>query len=551
MIKIKNNYYRNLEEQVQFLTDYHDVNQGLVQWGIRVVGQVETAGDLPVPYEGEYGDAIAVGTEAPFFFYIWTRASIEGDPAYWFPFGEISIVGPQGPKGDKGDRGEVGPSSKWYAGAGAPYTTIGYNEGDMYLSDNGQVFRFENENWRSITNIKGANGIQGIQGPQGPQGPAGPQGEKGEQGDVGGFINIAGIINEFDEYGNPILPTPSELGDLTKAYLVGASAPYDLYIQVGSTSATATWKNTGPFNAATLVTSAGVGLNIWDADTKLDKVTTLSQKNQAYVKTTAGDNRMFDIDSEATANTIVRRRQDGTVFVPTNTTLSNAAISKYQADGSFVAKMTGTPDSGATRGFMYGLQSDGTTPELYRLQIQSNANTIPLRNPSGNFYVGTPTIQYECTNKAYVDNNFVPSITLTTGQNAKAYIVNANGQAQMDIIPGEAKQWSIPQRGAAGIIYTGTPTENGHATTKKYVDDKFLAKKTGITSEVIITQKPDGTTDNLAYSTEIANLHMVRRTLNGDVLVNNVPVSPYGAVNKNYINGIFSLDGTTLTITTT
>ena len=55
---------RNLEEQVQYLTNYHDVNQGLAQWGIRVVGQVDTASELPDPstYDGEYGDAIAVGT---------------------------------------------------------------------------------------------------------------------------------------------------------------------------------------------------------------------------------------------------------------------------------------------------------------------------------------------------------------------------------------------------------------------------------------------------------------------------------------------------------
>lgn len=94
LITNKNIELRDLQEQLQYLTDYHNVNQGLVQWGIRVVGQVETKDELPLPYDGDYGDAIAVGTEAPFFFYIWTRASIEGEPAYWFPFGEISIAGP-------------------------------------------------------------------------------------------------------------------------------------------------------------------------------------------------------------------------------------------------------------------------------------------------------------------------------------------------------------------------------------------------------------------------------------------------------------------------
>ena len=70
MIKVGNTLYRNLEEQVQFLTDYHDVNQGLVQWGIRVVGKVASENELPDPatYDGEYGDAFAVGTSSPYSF---------------------------------------------------------------------------------------------------------------------------------------------------------------------------------------------------------------------------------------------------------------------------------------------------------------------------------------------------------------------------------------------------------------------------------------------------------------------------------------------------
>ena len=52
---------RNLEEQVQYLTSYHDVNQGLAQWGIRVVGTVSDESQLPDPhtYTGEYGDTYA------------------------------------------------------------------------------------------------------------------------------------------------------------------------------------------------------------------------------------------------------------------------------------------------------------------------------------------------------------------------------------------------------------------------------------------------------------------------------------------------------------
>lgn len=274
-IQIDGKTFRNLEEQVQYLTDLHEAGKALASWGIKVVGQVETADELPQNYTGDYGDAYAVGTEPPYDFYIWTRASIEYGEAYWFNFGQISIVGPQGPQGPQGEKGDNGVSSTWYTGAQNPQVSIVYKLGDMYLNtSNGQTYRYNGINWVLAANIMGPQGIQGIRGQTGPQGEQGPQGPKGDTGDVGGFINIAGILESADQ-----LPTPESLGNLTIAYLVEhtggtdqANDHYDLYIQVGSTSAEATWNNVGPFNAATLVTVNGVGQNVWNADTKIDDV---------------------------------------------------------------------------------------------------------------------------------------------------------------------------------------------------------------------------------------------------------------------------------------
>ena len=165
MIKIGDKTYRNLEEQVEYLSHYHDVNQGIAQWGIRVVGQVTTASELPDPatYEGEYGDAIAVGIQAPFFFYIWTRASIEGQPDHWFPFGEISIIGPQGPVGPAGPRGETGGSTMWYSSVYKPSENDSlYKDGDLVIivgsGERGNVYRYSanavvGNKWMYLTNI--------------------------------------------------------------------------------------------------------------------------------------------------------------------------------------------------------------------------------------------------------------------------------------------------------------------------------------------------------------------------------------------------------------
>ena len=76
MITIDGVQYRNLEEQVKKNKDdiaYILEEEGVLnEFGIHVVGEVESSSDLPDPttYEGEFGDAYAVGTSAPYTIYI-------------------------------------------------------------------------------------------------------------------------------------------------------------------------------------------------------------------------------------------------------------------------------------------------------------------------------------------------------------------------------------------------------------------------------------------------------------------------------------------------
>lgn len=298
MFEVDGKQFRSLEEQVEYLSTLHEVNRGIAQWGIQVVGQVSYASELPDPYDGNYGDAIAVGTKAPYNFYIWTRPTIEGDPAYWFNFGKISIVGPQGPQGPAGKDGKDGIGNRWYTGNSNPVATGGtYLVGDLYLNTStGNVFKYmPTSGWNSVGSIKGPQGSQGPQGIQGPQGPQGEPGPKGDTGDVGGFINIWGILTGTNQ-----LPLPSTLNNLTVAYLVEhtggtdqANDHYDLYVQVGESSETALWENMGPFNAATLVTVDGVGQNVWSADTKVSKYTVdesiVRGREYAYTVKGSGD----------------------------------------------------------------------------------------------------------------------------------------------------------------------------------------------------------------------------------------------------------------------
>lgn len=241
MITVDGIQYRNLEEQVkknmddiQFILEEEGV---LNAFGIKVVGQITNAGDLPdaETYEGEFGDAYAVGTSAPYTLYIYTRANGEHPTNYWFNIGQFPLAGPIGPTGPIGAPGEPGVrGSLWFIGKGMP-TTNDANVNDKYLNTiNGNVYSYTGSQWYRYGNIRGPQGIRGIQGPQGIQGAQGPQGAQGQKGDAGQSFEIVGIVSSESQ-----LPTPSTLPD-NQAYLVGTEAPYDMYVQVNEQ-----WVNIG------------------------------------------------------------------------------------------------------------------------------------------------------------------------------------------------------------------------------------------------------------------------------------------------------------------
>ena len=208
----ENKAYLNIQEQVE--KNRQDIERlkltelTIAEFGIRVIGHVESEEDLPdaATYAGNYGDAYTVGTETPYDFWIFTRPEPGETTPFWFNVGVFPAPGPQGPQGPKGDKGDTGE-------AGAP-------------------------------GERGPQGDRGAQGVQGPVGPVGPQGERGPQGvagEPGAFFILTGQVADAS-----LLPAASEV-DSNKAYLVGASAPYDVYaILSEGTSETHYWINLGP-----------------------------------------------------------------------------------------------------------------------------------------------------------------------------------------------------------------------------------------------------------------------------------------------------------------
>ena len=166
--------YRSLEAQVEKnkddITKIFDTNLLLAEFGIKVIDNVATEQELlrrypPASYYGDFGNAVLVGTETPFDYYIWTREfPDEIDPenpvnGEWFNIGQFPLPGPQGqpgPQGNPGSRGQRG--NKWYVGVGRPgASAVDRTIGDLYLDkDNGNVYRYQSDvaGWVLTTNLK-------------------------------------------------------------------------------------------------------------------------------------------------------------------------------------------------------------------------------------------------------------------------------------------------------------------------------------------------------------------------------------------------------------
>lgn len=323
MITIDNRQYRNIQEQV--LKNTNDIDtilkaeKVLADFGIKVIGHVESIGDLPEEYIGDYGDAYTVGESVPYEYYVWTR------PGEWFLIGTFPQPGPQGAQGIQGPQGPQGPQgTALLSGIGAP-SSEGI-ENQLYLNTNTYgLYKYANGAWALIGNIKGAAGQQGQPGPQGATGPQGIQGPQGPRGDVGGFINIQGVVTSTSE-----LPNPSTITDRTWAYLVGDDRL--LYVQVPVTpgSSTYQWLNFGELNVGTYVTVNGEFVNVYEMNNKL---TIVNAANKIYGTDGSSRNTTYSYSNNSAAPySVVGRTSTGSIITSTPTSDNEAANKKYVDD---------------------------------------------------------------------------------------------------------------------------------------------------------------------------------------------------------------------------
>lgn len=317
MFTFNNIEYRNLQEQVQQnkeeIARHWAVDRVLADFGISVQGRVDTVEDLPASEGSNYGYAYLVGTEVPYEVYIWTQANLNIDkPApYWLNIGYISTIGP------KGD-----------TGAGIENITISSDTHypTFYLTDGTMItVPVDLTGPQGPRGLQGPQGVQGRTGEQGPVGPVGPRGEQGPQGPAGAF-NIKGSLSS-----SSLLPNPNTM-TMGDAYIVYEGGQSHLYVITGA-EGDYSWQDTGVLSAGTTITVGGSAVASWDADTKLDKVTT-SSTNRIYGVLANGTQTTYMVEVEPVASAVVCRNSAKQINVPAIPTQSLNATSKQYVDNA-------------------------------------------------------------------------------------------------------------------------------------------------------------------------------------------------------------------------
>ncbi|MBO7691704.1 MAG: collagen-like protein [Methanobrevibacter sp.] len=220
--------YRNLEEQVRKnmddITSLQKIQTALNEFGIHVLGIVEDESQLPES-SSEFGNAYAVGQEAPYEYYIWT--DLDPTPA-WMNIGVFpapsTVEGPAGPQGTSVTAATIVDGflvlTLTDADGNDTQLTVGYVRGN--------------------TGPQGPRGLQGIQGIQGEQGPRGYPGAQGPRGYTGFALDIIALLEDVAE-----LPDP-DTGDRHDAYVVQTGDDFELYGKVyDDVTDSFSWENFG------------------------------------------------------------------------------------------------------------------------------------------------------------------------------------------------------------------------------------------------------------------------------------------------------------------
>lgn len=391
-----------MEWNKEKIIEHYARDRVLADFGIRIIGVVSYTSEIPGYIDGTYhgqqfGDAYLISTVGslmpPWDTLVWTRRSQESavQDGAWIDLGSLAIPGPQGIQGEPGIQGPPGPASQWYAG-GDTLPSGDFTEGDMAILADGSVYRYDGQEWRRVTNVRGPQGLRGLAGPPGPQGNPGEQGPPGPVGHPASAIRILGSLVSVD-----YLPDPSSLSqaDGVPAYLIVVGTETRLYYIQGAVGEES-WGYIPFTGQGTIVTTDGIALSTWDTNTKVDKT---NSTYKIYGTDENGTQTTFAWGFSASSNQFVRRTAGGNIIVPEATTADNYATSKKYVDDLAATKVTITD----SKNQLYGTDAKGAQ-NRNTYSSGAVAYTIMYRYTDGRVQVGTPVLDVDAATKKYVDD---------------------------------------------------------------------------------------------------------------------------------------------------
>lgn len=261
-------------------------------------------------------------------------------------------------------------------------------------------------------------------------------------------------------------------------------------------------------------------------DKKLDKITTSTGYNRAYIVDGDGSQSTKDLDVSPNPLSIVYRNVSGYFYVNPPTNNSHPSNKKYVDDNDYttltsaksyadtelsnlstktttdiatslstaksytdseiskiststttgldkkVDKFTG--DKAELADIVYGQKYDGDETVFYHSSADL-PETIVSRDAAGRYEAADPTTNYHVTNKKYVDDADQLKLDKvnTSGTYTRVYGIGADGsQFVIPVTVGPYNETLI-LRDNGGNFNINTPTADSHPTTKKYVDDAF------------------------------------------------------------------------------
>ena len=187
----------NLQEQVYYLTELIGQSTDIVK---NISGKVSTESALPDYKSLTLGTTYAVGTNAPYVYYVATTSG-------WLNLGVFPRKGPSGTDGKNGN-------SIFFTNANGNTQTTSLNINSIYNPSNiprseGNLILMINTNGTfvfsvtsvaaNVINVSYLTTISGSQGPQGPAGAVGPTGPAGKSAYAsaqdGGFTGTESQFN--------------------------------------------------------------------------------------------------------------------------------------------------------------------------------------------------------------------------------------------------------------------------------------------------------------------------------------------------------------------